>query len=287
MFSATRHDFASRRPMGLQLVRRLRALHENLAATFAPALGSLLRTPGVTCVVSVDETTYGQFVGSLDTPACFYLLKADPWDRLMLDIDPALLHPMLDRLMGGRGENEPLPDRPLTEIELCLAARIVRLFLQECRTAWAGVVDLQLDILQAESNPGRLRILPSDEAVVVVGFQLRLGELHGRMRLCLPRRSIDPIADKLLPEGVLSSASLADPSLEVAVTLAATAITGRELSDLRVGDIIATEAEVGAPAVVSIAGTPAFRAKPGVFHGRKAVVILEEIDAPQSAVDET
>ena len=47
----------------------------------------------------------------------------------MLDIELAILFPMIDRLLGGAGEDEP-PSRALTEIELALAARIVRVFLQ-------------------------------------------------------------------------------------------------------------------------------------------------------------
>ena len=41
----------------------------------------------------------------------------------------------------------------MTEIEWRLAARMVRLFLQECRSAWQGMFDGNLEILQTESNP--------------------------------------------------------------------------------------------------------------------------------------
>ena len=64
------------------------------------------------------------------------------------------------------------------------------------------------------------------------------------------------------------------------VTLAETQIAGDELADLRVGDIIATETAADSPAIVSIEGAARFRAKPGVYQGRKAVCITEPIEAP-------
>ena len=66
------------------------------------SLSALLRTPVDVTLTSVDQLTYGQFAYNVQTPACFYVLKAD-WlnDRLMLDIEPSIVHPMIDRLLGG------------------------------------------------------------------------------------------------------------------------------------------------------------------------------------------
>ena len=135
----TLYDSPSRQQVGPPQMRRLRTLHEGLARDFGAALSGLLRTAIDVSLRGVDQATYGQFVYNLEEPACFYVLKAEPWsDRLMLDIEPAILHPMIDRMLGGAVEDEP-PSRPLTEVELCLAARIVRVFLQECQSAWQKV----------------------------------------------------------------------------------------------------------------------------------------------------
>ncbi len=276
------YDFQSRQRVGPRHLRRLRALHEGLARDFSMALSTLLRTPADVSLSGVDQLTYSQFVYNIETPACFYLLKADPLDdRPMLDIEPSILHPMIDRLLGGGRENEPPLGRPLTEIELCLAARIVRLFLQECHHAWKNVLDLKLDVLQVESNPRLLRVLPADEMVVLIGFELAIGELRGMMRLCLPCRAIERIGDKLLAENpALINRPLPNSLAAVKVTLAKTQIAAAELVDLRVGDIIATETDANSPTIVSIEGGAKFRAKPGSYQGRKAVRFTEEIENP-------
>jgi flagellar motor switch protein FliM len=256
-------------------LRRLRTLHEGLVDDFAAALSDLLRCPVDVRLAGVDQLAYGQFVGSVDTPACFNVLKAEPLDdRLMLDVEPAILYPMIDRLLGGRGD-EPPPGRPLGDIELPLAARIVRLFLGQLQAAWKSVLNLKFDILQVESNPRLLRVLPSDEMVVVVGFQLTIGELSGMMRLCLPCRAMQRMGET---HRQTPPSCDGETLVEVAVTLATTPIAAQELESLRVGDIIATETAVGSPVVVSVAGQPRFRGEPGVCQGRKAVRLTEAID---------
>jgi flagellar motor switch protein FliM len=290
MGQGTVYDLQSRQRADPRHLRRLRALNEGLARAFGAALSSLLRTPADVSLTGIDQLAYGQFISSVAPPACFYLLKADPLaDLLMLDIEPSILQVMIDRLLGGGGNDGSPLGRPLTEIDLCLAARIVRLFLQECCGVWKSALDLKLDIQQMESNPRLLRVLPADETVILVGFELAVGELRGMMRLCMPGRAIAQVGDKLSADNPTSTIPHTDPSplAEVKVILADTQIAADELADLRVGDIVATETGVDSPAIVSIDGAAEFRAKPGVYQGRKAARLTEAIESPaaKSALD--
>ena len=266
-------------PMVPANLRRLRTLHDGLARDFGAALSGLLRTSIDVSVTDVDQLDYGRFMRSLSTPTCFYVLKAEPLkERLMLDVEPAILHPMINRLLGGPVEEEPPPNRPLTEIERSLAARIVRLFLRECRSAWPKTLDLDLDILQVESNPRPSRILPDDEQVIFVEFELIIAEMRGLMRLCLPCRIVEGLVDTLPAENRASRDGFSPgASAVVEVTLAETQISAEALADLRVGDIITTETAADSPATVSIEGAAQFLGKPGTYQGRKAVRLTEPI----------
>jgi flagellar motor switch protein FliM len=180
----------------------------------------------------------------------------------------------------GFAQRAPVPfsaaSRPLSEIELRLTARIVHLFLESLCRAWKEIVELKIDVLQVESNPRQLRVLPADEAVVQVGFELSIGRQRGMMRLCIPCRVISQIRKKAATQNDASPNS----TVELSVTLAETEIAGDELADLRPGDIITTETAADSAAVVSIEGLARFRAKPGVYQGRKAICITEPIEAP-------
>lgn len=265
-------------------LRSLQTLHEGLPRAFGEALSSILRTPVEVRLAAVDQLSYGKFIHGLQDPSHFSVLKAEPLgDRLMLDVELAILYPIIDRLLGGRADNPP-PRRAPSDIELPLAGRIVRVFLANLREAWQSVLPLQFEVLQVGSHPRLLRVLPSDETVVLLSFGLVIGNRQGMMQLCLPCRAIRQIADKLADRGRLEASAAADPEgystergvsgstgAEVVVTLATTSIAASELSGLRIGDIIVTETAPDSPAVVSIDGTPRFRGKPGASQGRKAV----------------
>ncbi|MCE5303564.1 MAG: FliM/FliN family flagellar motor switch protein [Planctomycetaceae bacterium] len=263
-----------------QQLRRLQALYEGLTRGLQESLAILLRTDVELHVASVDLGAYGPFVDSVSSPACFFVLKVEPLgDPWILDIEPAVLHPMLDRLLGGNAI-EPPPCRPLTEIEQGLAVRIIRLFLQECRSAWSGSLDLRFDVLSMETEPGLSRILPSDEMVVVVGWDVTVGSARGRLRLCMPCRTVERLE---VPSPAAGSnggttRSVAMDTVDLVATLAETEIAAGQLADLRVGDIVATETPAGASVVVALDGVRKFYAKPGVCQERRAVRPTGKID---------
>jgi len=295
------YDFKRPERVGKEQMRALQTLHEGFGRNFGAALSALLRGIVEVKLTSVDQLTYSEFVFSLENPTCFNLLKAEPLEgNLILDINPSILYPIIDRLLGGGREAGPLARRPLTEIELRLVSRITSLFLQELRHAWENVLDLHLEVIQVESNPQLVQIVPPNEVVVLISFELTIGELRGMMNLCIPYNSIERIGGKLssnswvaygkrhaTPESIVQiSRAVGTSQVELLVRLAQTQLSTQELIGLRVGDIITTEKDIHNPLVVSVEGIPKFQAKPGCFKGHKAVMILDPIKTPAAALGE-
>ncbi len=93
-------------------MRALQTLHEGFGRNFAAGLSAMLRSMVEVKLTSVDQLTYSEFVFSLENPTCFNLLKADPLEgNLILDINPSILYPIIDRLLGGGREAGPLARR--------------------------------------------------------------------------------------------------------------------------------------------------------------------------------
>ncbi len=264
-------------------LRPLQALHEGVGRSFAAAISGMLRNPLEARLAGADQLSYGKFVHGLEDPSYFSVLTAEPLgDRVLLDVELAILYPILDRMLGGRGD-EPPPRRALSDIELPLAARIVRVFLANLRDVWQNILPLQFESLQVGSHPRLLRVLPADETVVVLGFTLSIGNRQGMMRLCLPCRALRQVADKLSGGGRMEPSAAREPEADsrergadVAVTLATTSISASELRGLCVGDVIVTETPADAPAVVSIDGAATFCGRPGVSQGKKAIAITQQ-----------
>ncbi len=295
----TPYDFKRPERVGKEQMRALQTLHEGFGRNFAAGLSAMLRSMVEVKLTSVDQLTYSEFVFSLENPTCFNLLRAEPLEgNLILDINPSILYPIIDRLLGGGREGGPLARRPLTEIELRLVSRITNLFLSELCHAWENVISLELEVVRVESNPQLAQIVPPNEVVVLISFELALGDIRGMMNLCIPYNAIERISGKLsanswvtygrkpaTPEMTESiSQALRGSLVSLNVRLASTKITTGELLGLRVGDIITTDKDVHSPLQVSVQGVPKFRASPGAFKNHKAIRIVEVIANPAEAI---
>lgn len=289
----TPYDFKRPERVGKEQMRALQSLHEGFGRNFGAALSALLRTIVEVRLTSVDQLTYSEFVFSLENPTCFNLLRADPLEgNLILDINPSILYPIIDRLLGGGKDSGPLARRPLTEIELRLVSRITSLFLAELRKAWANVLELDVRVERVESNPQLVQIVPPNEVVVLISFELTLGDIRGMVNLCVPFNSIERFSSKLTANswvGYSRGAStpetqetighqLRSAQVEMIVTLAEAQITTADLIGLRVGDVITTDKDVHSPLEVAVQGIRKFLANPGSLKGRKAIQVMSPIE---------
>jgi flagellar motor switch protein FliM len=286
------YDFKRPERVGKEQMRSLQTVHEAFGRNFGAALSALLRTIVELRVTSVDQLTYSEFVFSLENPTCFNLINAAPLEgQLILDINLSLLFPIIDRLLGGGSDPSPPTRRPLTEIELRLVSRITDLFCKEMKHAWESILELDLSIDRVESNPQLVQIVPPNEVVVLISFELTLGDARGMMNFCIPFNSIERIANRLSSNSWVGygkksatsesikqiSSQLNGAIVEVVVDLAETSISTEDLVALRVGDIIATERDIQRPLVVSVEGRPKFHAQAGAFKGRKAIQLIGPI----------
>ncbi len=261
-------------------------------------ISALLRSIVEVKLTSVDQLTYSEFVFSLENPTCFNLINAKPLEgQIILDINPSLLFPIIDRLLGGGSTPSPPARRPLTEIELRLVGRITELFLKEMQNAWENVLKLELSVDRVESNPQLVQIVPPNEVVILISFELTLGEVRGMINLCIPFNAIERISQQLSANSWVTSSKrtsnadtqaqignqLAGAVVQLVVELADTKIATADLIGLRVGDIIATEKDINTPLVVAVEGKPKYYASAGALKGRKAAQVTGPIDDDRDA----
>lgn len=294
------YDFKRPERVGKEQMRALQSLHEGFGRNFGAALSALLRSIVEVKLTSVDQLTYSEFVFSLENPTCFNLLRAEPLEgNLILDLNPSILYPIIDRLLGGGKDGGQIARRPLTEIELRLVNRITSLFLQELKHAWENVLTLKLSVERVESNPQLVQIVPPNEVVILVSFEVAMGELRGMINLCIPFNSIERVSSKLAantwasynrsgatPESRALIGRRLDRSLvDVVVTVAETNITTRDLIGLRVGDIITTDKDTRAPLDVAVQGVNKILASAGALKGNKAIRVESVPAAPVVAAN--
>jgi flagellar motor switch protein FliM len=284
----TPYDFKRPERVGKEQMRAMHSLHETIARNFGAVMSGMLRSMLEVKLLSVDQMTYSEFVFSLDNPSCFNVLNTAPLEgNWILDISPSLSYAVIDRMLGGDPEPGNVIRRPLTEIENRLIGRLVNAFLIQLRDAWENIVVLDLSISSVESNPQLVQIVPPNEVVILICFEVTLSRNRGMINLCIPFNTIERFNSQLSNNGWVGysrtkptdetratiSNNVDSANVEVVVTLARSKIRTGELLDLAVGDLITTEKDVAHPFELSVQGVPKFNARPGAFRGKKAVRI--------------
>ena len=285
----TVYDFKRPERVSKEQLRAITALHESFARNFGVSLSSFMRTIVDVELTSVEQLTYSQFILSLPNPTCFALLAPEPLEgSFILEMNPSIVFPIIDRLLGGGKGAGALPTRALTHIEFRLAAKIQNLAIEQLAEMWRHVAPTaSFRIAETESNPQLVQIVPPNEPVVLVTFEVSMGEVSGMMSLCLPYGVIEPILADLTKRDWFSYRSKqATPqikslvergvkraSLNVQAFLARTKITVKELMSLAPGDILKTDAKATDESSLVVNGNLKFRGTPGQVKGKRAFLI--------------
>jgi len=294
------YDFKRPERVSKEQMRAFQALHEGFSREFGASLSGMLRAIVEVKLISVDQLTYSEFVFSLENPTCFNLLYSEGLEgHVILDLNPSIIFPIVDRLLGGgKTTGHDLPNRPLTEIELNLVSRIIALATQGLESVWDNICALKLRVQQVESNPQLVQIVPPNEVIVLISFEIMMGEVRGIMNLCIPFNTIEPLAGKLSSDSwsayqkkgadprqkLILETGVQRAAVKMVVHLAQGRLTARELMQLAVGDVIMTETDSRRGAEVLVEGCPLFQAHPGVFKGHKAIRMGPPLAKPKDVL---
>lgn len=292
------YDFKRPERVSKDQMRALQALHEGFGRNFGASLSTFLRTIVEVSVGNLEQLTYSEFIHSLPNPTCFHLLKSDQLDgQICLEVSPLIVYPIIDRLLGGSNADLFIPQRPLTQIEQRLVERITERATTYLSEAWSAVTPVKFSVSDFESNPQLVQIVPPNETVVVVGFELKMGNRTGTMSLCIPYTAIEPIMAQLTAQTWFNyqkkganevsqrrlNQNLAAAPVEMRTVLARTTLRLSDLMSLAVGDVITTDKPTDEPLTIEIEGRPKFYGSVGKFRGNRAVRITRLLRAPTSA----
>lgn len=250
-----------RRPdrVSKEQLRSLHFLHDRFAVNVSTSLSVFLRAMTEVNITAVDQLAYGEFLASLPDPTAFYAIGMAPLDGVgALDINPGIAFSMVDRMLGGAGQTAP-PNRPLTEIEQNVLDSVVKLLLEHLTETWRAIVDVQFRIQGRETRAQMLQITGPNEIVILVSFELGLGDTRGRLSICIPAAAIESMEEKVAQmwhrarreptpaEQANLHANIGRVPLPV-TTLLETRLAARDLLALRPGDLIT----LGRPAAGSV-----------------------------------
>ena len=182
-----RFDFRRLDRIAKSQLRAIHLLHDNFVRNLGSSLSAYLRSYLTVSLVSVEQLSYGEFLEGLPSPTCITSLSLAPYEgNAVLELNPSIIFPVLEMLLGGTGKNPSVVQREITEIEQSLLDGLFRIVLHDLTEAWKGVTSIDFKIESMEKEPQLLQVLAPNEAVVAVGIEVRTGDATGMMNLAMP-----------------------------------------------------------------------------------------------------
>ncbi len=276
-------------------IRTMHNLHDHFARVFSISLSAFLRTIVEVKLVSVDQISYEEFIRSIPNPTYLCILNMAPLEgKALMELSPTLSFPVMDRLMGGRG-NVFKKNRELTEIEQTIIEKVLYRAFDCLHEAWANVIPLNISLEQSETNPQLLMQLyfPS-EMVILMTFEVTLQEISGTLSFCIPYPTLEPIASELSTTSWYAATrkELSEEHAEILydrlrrVSIPITAYVGsckmslKELLELHSGDVFQLNSRADEDLVLQVGNEYRYYAKPGVYKQHNAVKITKVISGP-------
>jgi flagellar motor switch protein FliM len=233
----------------------VRQLHREAAGALEATFRELFRTSAAIDCVRIDQPRREQLLDELDSTSCGYPLQISPLEaRWEMYIPSSLALAMIDRLLGGGKEAQPVVHRPLTEIERRLLKRVVAPFAQWLQAAWTPVAKLTVSAAEeTEETKGEASVeavagassrsagtgaaektvecnAVADEPLVRIRLPLTLGTVSGEILLALPCASLEPLHRALTvpppAEAWSANAAAVDAAGEDATAVAGSARQG-------------------------------------------------------------
>ena len=270
---AVQYDFRRPDRIPKDQLRSIHLMHDFLARNLASSLGAYLRAYVSVSLVSVEQLSFGEFLQYLPTPTCISSISMNPMDgNSVLELNPSLIMPMLDILLGGTGNMEADPAHELTEIEQAIAESIIKMVLHDLREAWAPVMAIDFSIDGMETQPQLVQILSANEAVVAIGFEITLGDARGMMNFGLPSILVKMMGQRFeqqwslrrrsasVEESRLLEPLAARAPLRLEARVGGTRLSVRELVELEEGHVLSLGVPTKKPADLHVNGLKKFDA---------------------------
>jgi flagellar motor switch protein FliM len=278
------YDFRRPDKFAKDMLRTLQMLHETFARLFAGSLSAYLRVPVHVDLVSVEQIPYDEYMRSLTSSIINVFSMAPLTGQAILEIEFNIVLSMIDRLLGGPGTMVKATS-VLTDIERALTESLIDRALREFHTAWEGIAQFTPKREVMESQSQFVQIVPPNDVVVSILFEIKVGELRGAMSICIPYLLLKPVTPKLSAQRWFSSSVKKNTGKYVAVLarrLAKTAITCSvrlgsavmsvdEVLNLKVGDVVGLNRAQNEEVEVILGNSIKFFGRPGIRGKRLAV----------------
>jgi len=202
-----------------------------------------------------------------------------------IEISPALVFPMIDRLLGGAGQQLTNP-RPMTEIEQSIMHNVLKLLVDNLKESWRPIYAIEFAHTATETHPHMVQVTSPNEMVIHFQFHARMRENVAKMHLAIPTLVLEPIIHifdqeeysrrKIVQDGTLLHL-LRNIPVNVSIETAETSFPMESLLSLQVGDTLVLDQRERWPVIIKVGGKDKLHAKAQMDSTHKAFGVTGQI----------
>lgn len=285
------YDLTSHKKIVRERLPSLEITNEKFARLLRTTLSSLLKKVVAINTSSVDMIKYQDFLRTLPFPTSMHIFRMKPLKgELVFIVESKLIFTLVDLLFGGSGRDDfRLEGRDFTPIENNIVQRIVKSALENLEEAWKTLLPVEISYIRAEGNPQFAQIVAPQDMVMVTNFEIEMDYISGKMTLCIPYSTLEPIreklqgsyqTDKLDSDREFSTRfreELRATTMSLTVELGNTELAGREIAELKPGDVIILDQYFNDDLNIFLEGHLKFKGQPGRRRGSQAVRISSAV----------
>ena len=290
--------FDFRRPTRIpkSQIGAIEMLHENFGRSLVSSLSAYLRSYLAVSLVSVDQMSYLEFVERLPSPTCMISVGLQPYEGYgALEVNPSVVFPIIEMVLGGSGKSSMSLRREATEIEQNLLEGFFRIILQDLREAWKSVATIDFTVETLVTEPQFLQLVAPNEAVVCIALEVKIGDSSGMMNLAIPSITIKMMRQKFDQQWFVRRAESSEQeqarmlrlikpaSIDVDVRINGPKLLVADLLNLREGDLLNLNFPVGRPVDLHCNGLRKFQGAVTASGRMRGLRIERAVDALENA----
>jgi flagellar motor switch protein FliM len=291
-------DFRLPNRISKNQLRVIRSVCENFGESFSSFLVTKLQTAVTINVASVDQIYYSEYVLSVSNPACLFTFEIKDTDvKGILEINNDLAFLFVDKLLGGSGMGSKQV-KVITPIEQKVLRVVVDRIMYDLKKSWQTIDTMDFVLERFEQDIDFAQITSQSESVLLISFELMIGEQSYLINLCFATFAFDNILAKMTSQklssiratkyfGITSKEVVTNhliaTKIPIQVEFGNSSLSVNELMSLEKGDVIRLNTKIDDDHKIRTGNRLLFTGRYGSINNHKAIKITNRIiDEKQS-----
>ncbi|MBY0754644.1 FliM/FliN family flagellar motor switch protein [Clostridium sardiniense] len=284
------YDFKKSEKFSIENIRHLIMMSEEFCKTSNLQISYETKKEGFKLELETsNQVSYDDFLERTNKDDIIIEYNIDSnVQNLTLFIDKSVVLSLVDLLLGGSGKVKDINREP-TKIDLELTRYLIQGLLQRIYLPYKYN---SVEITGIYTNTAQYQRLTGKDIVFesIIGVKINNCNI-GRMRFCMPYKSMEPVINNLVNIKVNSEEEeklndifsneifeyVKNVDMDIQANLGTIEISINDLLNIKEGDVILLNQQIHDDIIVKVGGADIYKAKPGTLGIKKGVQITDII----------